>query len=398
MNLNQLKHAIIKHSENLSAELIQIRRHFHQYPELGRQEQQTTQFIKERLQSAGIPVTSHEPETGLWADLITRPNEDFFALRGDIDALPLEEKNSIPYASQHPGIMHACGHDAHATILLGSALVLNQLKNKLAGNVRFIFQPAEELTPGGSLDMIQRNVLHQVRTIITLHSDPGIAVGKVGIKYGALMASTDIFKIKLHGKGAHAASPDKSIDPILISAQLINALNHLVSRNIRPTTPAVLTVTRIFGGSAINIIPDKVEIWGTLRALDKSTRQFLQQRLRETVAGICQMHHAHFDLSIDEGAPPVTNEARITQLVETASSAILGQANVVQIEKPEMGAEDFAWYLEHIPGMIFRLGTKGRPGTDFELHHPNFDIDESALVTGVKAFCSSVIHYFASRN
>jgi len=242
--------------------------------------------------------------------------------------------------------------------------------------------------------MIDRGVLQNVKSIIGLHVDPWIPVETVGIKFGPFMASTDIFRIKIRGVGCHAANPHKAIDPILAASQFVTALQHIVSRNVRPITPAVVTVTRINGGTAINIIPEEVEIWGTMRALDAWTRQFLRDRLRETLAGVCQMHGATFEFKIDAGAPPTINDDFLSNLVFQAGIEILGADRMVKIPNPDLGAEDFAWYLEHVPGMIFRLGTHGRPGTAFELHHPRFDIDERALATGVKLFCQSAVNYF----
>jgi len=397
MNLANVKTQIEMQAESLLPQLIEIRRHLHQFPELGRQEQQTTAYLVQLLKSLPLKLVTHPAGNGLWADLIHAPQAQYLALRCDIDALPIQEQNQVEYVSQIPGQMHACGHDAHTAMLVGTATILSQLADKLPGNVRFIFQPAEELTPGGALDLIERGVLERVQAIISQHVDPRLGVGKIGIKSGPLMASTDIFRIKLFGRGGHAASPDKTIDTILITAQLVNALHHLVSRDIAPTVPAVLSVTRINVGTAINIIPGEAEIWGTLRALDPATRQFLKKRLEEIIAGVCQIHHARFTLKIEPGAPPVINDANVTEIVLSAALEMAGPENLIPTEKPEMGAEDFAWYLQKVPGMIFRLGTHGRPGTDFELHHPNFDLDESALINGVKTLCWSVIRYFINQ-
>ncbi|MBN1350381.1 amidohydrolase [candidate division KSB1 bacterium] len=397
MKVTPLAPHISKLADTLAPALIKIRHHLHQYPEPGRQEKETTAYLIHQLEPFNLQLTTHYVETGFWADLQIQPDAPFLALRCDIDALPIAEKNEIPYASKNEGVMHACGHDAHAAVLSGAAMVLSRLKSELTGNVRFIFQPAEEITPGGALDMIERGVLEGVEAILTLHSDPRIEVGKVGFKFGPFMASTDIFKIQIFGKGAHAANPHKSIDPIMIAAQLINSLHQVISREINPVTPAVITVTRILAGTTINVIPGEAEIWGTLRALDKSTRTFLQNRLREVTASLCEMHHAQSELTLDKGAPPVVNDDALCQIVRNATAEILGESHVKILVEPDMGAEDFAWYLQTVPGMIFRLGTKGRPGSEFELHHPNFDIDDRALAVGVKVFCMSVFKYFEGK-
>jgi len=412
MNLQLIKEIIESLTLELTPQLIQIRRHLHQYPELGRQEKKTTKYLVDLLATQNLEINLHTDNadknrlvdqnhladqndlSGFWADLIFQPNVPFLVIRCDIDALPITELNDVEYKSKHHGIMHACGHDVHSAVVMGAAIILSQLNHKIKGNIRFLFQPAEELTPGGANDMLARGVLEQAEAIWSLHVDPAMSVGKVGIKSGPLMASTDIFKIRIIGKGGHAAIPHKSIDPILIGAQLINALNHLVSRNIDPVSPAVLTITRFDGGTSFNIIPNEVELWGTMRSFNNQTRKFLQKRLKEITAGVCQVHHAKFEITIDEGAPPVINDKKLTELFTQSAQDILDINNVIELENPFMGAEDFAWYLEKVPGFIFRLGTSGRNGTDFDLHHPQFDVDENSIAVGVKAFCWSIVQYF----
>jgi len=394
MDVIQLRTEMAQMADRLSPQLSRIRQHLHQNPEIGYQEFATTAYLMDLLKPSKLAILYQENRSGFWAERVHAPDDWFLALRADIDALPMQEQTAAPYASSNAGLMHGCGHDAHMTILAGAALVLDHFADEIPGNVRFIFQPAEEVTPGGAIEMIGRGVLNRVRAIIALHSDPRIAAGQVGVKRGPVMASTDIFKLKIIGKGAHAANPHKSIDPILISAQVIIALNHLVSREIDPVTPAVLTVTRVNGGTAVNIIPCEVEIWGTLRALDNQTRKFLQKRADEISGSICRMHGATCEWKLDQGAPPVVNDGTISDLVFQAAGDILKPENALQIDRPEMGAEDFAWYLEQVPGAIFRLGTNGRAGTDYELHHPKFDIDETALAVGVKVLCWTVARYF----
>ena len=398
MNLKSLKKTVEELTSDISSDIIEIRRHLHQYPELGRHEKATTAYIKRLLQPLQLKIITQESETGLWADLEVQPKEPFFMLRSDIDALPIVELNNVPYASKNQGIMHACGHDVHTAVLIGTAMVLNRLRDELKGNVRFLFQPAEELTPGGAIDMINRGALNNVHAVIGLHVDPHTPVGNISIKFNSYLASNDIFKIKIMGKGGHAATPYKTVDPILIAIQLIDVLYQQVNRNINPTSPAVLTVTRIQGGTAVNIIPDEVEIWGTLRALDDVTRNSLLNRLQETITAICKIYDAKFNLTIDRGAPPVINDTDLSNLVYDVAGEILGADKIIKLESPEMGSEDFAWYLKKVPGMMFRLGTHGRTGTDCELHTPNFDIDERAIAIGMKILCWSVIQYFASES
>ncbi|MBN2089281.1 amidohydrolase, partial [candidate division KSB1 bacterium] len=329
---------------------------------------------------------------------ISDPTRPLLALRADIDALPITEQTSIEYSSKNPGKMHACGHDVHTTILLGTAIILNQLKELLPFNLRFIFQPAEEPTPGGAIQMIQRGAIENVTAILALHVDSRLPVGKIGIKSGAQMASTDIFQIKIYGKGGHAAAPHLAIDPILIGAEIVNSLHHITSRNVDPVQPSVLTVSRFHAGTIANVIPGEAELWGTLRSFQPDLRAYLQTRLNEIVTAICQVHHATCEIDIKNGAPPVINDTRLYQLVDNAASEILGAQNIVQVSVPDMGAEDFAYYLEKVPGFFFRLGTRGRPGTDFPIHHPKFDVDETAIPVGIKAFVWSVLKFFENDN
>jgi amidohydrolase len=233
-----------------------------------------------------------------------------------------------------------------------------------------------------------------VNAILALLVDSRLPVGAIGIKSGAQMASTDIFQIKIFGKGGHAAAPHLAIDPILIGTEIINSLHHITSRNIDPVQPAVLTVSRFHAGTTANVIPGEAELWGTLRSFRSELRGFLQMRLKEIVNQICQMHHATCEILIKNGAPPVINDFRLYKLVENAAGEILGTENIVQVSVPDMGAEDFAYYLEKVPGFFFRLGTKGRPGTDFPIHHPQFDVDEAAIPVGIKVFVWSVVKFF----
>lgn len=397
MNRLDLKNRIATIVEALEPQLIELRRHFHENPELGREEVETTAYLVKLFESLEWPVVTRENETGLWVDWISDPDKPLLALRCDIDALPIQEKNDVSYVSQKPGLMHACGHDSHITVLAGTVLALHQLKDELSANIRFLFQPAEESTPGGALDMLERGVLDNVEKIIGLHADPWIEAGKIAVKPGKFMASTDVFKIRIIGRGAHAANPHTSIDPILISAEFINALHHVVSRNVRAIEPAVISVTKVIAGTTFNVIPSDSIIWGTMRALTPELRKQLQGRLRQILKSTCEMHGATFEIELLEGAPPVFNNPEMSQQFLTCAEEILGSGNTVELTEADMGAEDFAWYLEKVPGILFRLGTCGRPGTDFELHHPQFDIDEKALTIGVKAFVWNAVQDFIQK-
>jgi amidohydrolase len=394
MDLKALQEKIHLQIQALFDELVQIRRHLHQNPEIGYQEFQTTAYLIEKFQNFNLKIVSQPDKTGFWFDLVSDSTKPLLALRADIDALPITEQSSSDYISKNPGKMHACGHDVHTTVLLGTALILYQLKDLFSFDLRFIFQPAEEPTPGGAIQMIQRGVLENVSAILALHVDSRLPVGSIGIKSGAQMASTDIFQIKILGKGGHAAAPHLAIDPILIGAEIVNSLHHITSRNVDPVQPSVLTVSRFHAGTTANVIPGEAELWGTLRSFQPDLRDFLQMRLKEVVNQLCQAHHATCEIDIKNGAPPVINDVQLYQLVEKAAAEIIGIENIVQVAVPDMGAEDFACYLEKVPGFFFRLGTKGRPGTDFPIHHPQFDVDETAIPVGIKAFVWSVLKFF----
>lgn len=398
MNLSAINTRIQTEIQKIAPELITIRRHLHQHPEVGREEFQTTDYLLRQLSPLNLELFTKRLPTGLWADLNLAPAQPRLALRCDIDALPIQEQNEAEYRSCQPGVMHACGHDVHTTILLGTAMVLSRLRHELPLNVRFLFQPAEELTPGGARDVIRAGGLEGVAAILGAHVDPSLPVGEIGIKFGPVMAATDNFRLKLFGRGGHAAYPHTTIDPIQMAAQIINAIYQLTSRNVRPTTPAVLTVTQINAGTAINIIPESVELSGTIRSLDNETRELLQQRLRQIIGGICQAHAGRFELALENGAPPLWNEPRLTQLVTDAAREIFGAARVRLLDLPEMGSEDFACYLEKIPGMMFRLGTQNPSKKQASLHHPQFDVDEECLAIGVQLFCWSVVRYFDQPN
>lgn len=394
MEYTKLLAVIQEKSQQLFPELVATRRHLHQFPEIGREEKLTTQFLLEKIHPLNLKTAVTASKTGFWADLMNREHGKLLMLRTDIDALPINEQCQTEYISQNKGAMHACGHDAHATIMWGCAKILSEIREHLPGNVRFLFQPAEELTPGGAIDMMERGVMENVEAALALHVDPRLAVGRIAVKYGPAMASTDIFRMKIIGKGGHAASPDRTVDPITIAVQIVNAMNHIVSRNIQPTEPAVISVTRLAGGNTINVIPGEVEIWGTTRTFSRELQNALRQRIESTVMQICTIHGAEYDIDFQNGAPPVLNDSAITDLINTSASQILGADQVEIYERPDMGAEDFAWYLEHVPGAMFFLGTQGRGGTGYELHHPCFDIDEQALVVGVQTYCATVLKYF----
>lgn len=372
---------------NLLPELIRIRRHLHQHPELSFQEFQTSAYVSERLTEMGIIKQETLAETGIVALIEGRNPEKFcVALRADMDALPIEEANTISYCSQNKGVMHACGHDVHTTCLLGAATILNGLKDKFEGTIKLIFQPGEEKCPGGASLMIKAGAMKNPSpsAIFGLHVDPSLQRGTVGFRSGQYMASTDELHIRIIGKSGHAALPHLAVDPISISALIITALQQIVSRKANPLIPTVLTFGKISGGTATNIIPEEVQILGTLRTLDETWRAEAKDLIRETVQNIAQANGAKAEIKIPPGYPSVFNHPELTQLARKASIQKLGKENVLALDK-RMTAEDFSFYGLECPACFYRLGTNlNNEKFTHSLHNAHFDVDESAIAIGVQ--------------
>lgn len=356
----------------LEAHLISIRRHLHQYPELSQHEFETTKFIKKWLQDNGVESRETNLKTGVFADIKGGKPGKTVALRADIDALPIEEKTGLPYASQREGVMHACGHDFHTTALLGAAFLLKRDQSELPGTIRLIFQPAEEFG-GGATHVIADGQLDGVEAIIGLHNKPDLPVGTIGLKVGPMMAAVDRFHVVLHGKGSHAAIPQNGKDPIVAAGQLITALQTVVSRNVSPLQSAVVSVTRITGGSTWNVIPALVELEGTIRTFDTAIREEVKERFNCVVKNIAGAFSQQADVKWFPGPPPLINNPSITEIAR--KSAKQNSLHVIDPE-PSMGGEDFAYYLQHIPGAFAFFGTNGNE----EWHHPAFTLDESAII------------------
>ncbi len=371
-------------------EWIRIRRHIHSHPELSFQEHETAAFISATLQEWGIPHTTGIAGTGIVGVLEGRePGSRCIAIRAELDALPILEANEVPYKSRRDGIMHACGHDVHATCLLGVLRILSQHKEEWTGRLKFIFQPGEEQHPGGGSLLIKEGVLHhpEVDEILALHVYPHLPAGTVGFRAGQYMASTDEIHIVIHGKGGHAALPHQTIDPIAISAQIITALQQVVSRKNNPITPCVLSFGRIAGGTVNNVIPEKVELSGTLRTMDEQWRKEAHRLIRNIVQQTCEAFGATADIDIPEGYPSLFNDPQLTASAEAAARDYLGEAQV-KLLNLRMTADDFAFYSHEVPGCYFRIGTsQDDKAFTASVHHPQFDIDERAMVTAIGTMC-----------
>ncbi|WP_028399321.1 amidohydrolase [Ectobacillus panaciterrae] len=366
--------------------LIAWRRYMHQNPELSFQEEKTSQFVYDTLQSFGGLELSRPTPYSVVAIVRGRRPGKTIGMRADMDALPIREENKTDYASRVPGVMHACGHDGHTAILLGTAEILAKHKENLAGEVRFFFQHAEEQYPGGGEEMVQAGVMDGVDVVIGLHLMSGLETGKIGIVYGPMMAAPDVFEIKIQGKGGHAAHPQETVDPIVIGAQIITNLQHIVSRRTGAFEQRVVSVTQFQGGTADNIIPDTAELLGTVRCFDEALRKDAEQKIEQIVKGITEAHGASYSYRYRYGYRPVINEDSVTRIVEQSAVELFGKEAVAYIP-PSMGGEDFSAFLQKAKGCFFKLGSGNtQKETTYPHHHPRFDIDEDALVIGAQMF------------
>jgi amidohydrolase len=367
------------------------RRYLHQHPELSFHEERTARFIAETLASfGGLEITRPTP-TSVVARLKGARPGPVLAMRADIDALPIEERNSHDFVSTNPGVMHACGHDGHTSMMLGAAKVLAGRKDDIAGEVRFVFQHAEELNPGGAEELVKAGVMDGVDMVIGAHLWLPMPYGKVGVRGGALMAAPDNFVITVSGAGGHAAIPHETVDSIAIAAQVITNLQHVVARNVDPLAPAVVSVTRIAGGTTYNVIPGQVELAGTVRTFDETLRAKIPELMKRIVAGITAAHGATFTFEYDRGYRPVHNDERATDLLRRAVTRALGSEVLVEAT-PTMGGEDFSAYQQKVPGSFFFIGARNEErGITNPHHHECFDIDERALDSGTRIFVAAAM-------
>ncbi len=382
---------IQKLSLEYSQEVISLRRHLHANPELSYQEFTTAKFIASTLRSFGINSQEGVAGTGVVALIEGKnPSKKIIALRADIDALPITELNTVEYQSKNIGVMHACGHDVHTSSLLGTAKILNEIKAQFEGSIKLIFQPGEEKNPGGASIMIKEGVLKNPApsSIIGQHVFPLLPVGKIGFREGKYMASSDEIYLKVIGKGGHGATPELTIDPVVIASHIIIALQQIISRNASPKQPTVLTFGKITANGATNIIPDEVNIAGTFRALNEKWRAEGLKRIKKMAEGMAESMGGKCEVDIHHGYPYLENNPALTQSIKQAAEEYVGKENVVDIDLT-LGSEDFAYYSQIIPASFYRLGTRNEAKkiTSY-VHTPTFDIDEDALKisTGLMAW------------
>ena len=367
-------------------EIVSCRRHLHMYPELSFKETETQKFVEQKLKEFGITDFKRMANTGVVALIEGKnPRKKVVALRADMDALPIQETNKTDYVSKHAGVMHACGHDVHTSSLLGVARILNQLKDSFEGSVKFIFQPGEEKLPGGASLMIKEGVLQNPvpHSVIGQHVMPQIKAGKIGFRKGLYMASTDEIYVRVKGKGGHGAMPHLTIDPVMITAQMLVALQQIVSRNAKPSLPSVLSFGKVIANGATNVIPDEVYLEGTFRTLNEEWRDEAHRRMKKMAEGIAESMGGSCEFNIVRGYPFLINDEILTDRARKFAEEFVGKENVEDLEI-WMAAEDFAFYSQEASACFYRLGVKNEErGIVSSVHTSTFDIDEFALETGM---------------
>ncbi|MCL6632443.1 MAG: amidohydrolase [Alicyclobacillus herbarius] len=385
--LQDLDHLV----ETVTSDVVRWRRHLHQHPELSYEERKTAQFVYHTLQAFGGFELSRPTRTSVVARLIGSQPGGVVALRADMDALPIQEENEFEFVSQNPGVMHACGHDGHTAALLAVAKILSRMRDEVPGEIRFIFQHAEEVFPGGAQELVDLGVLEGVDAVLGLHLWAPLPVGQIAVKSGHLMAAPDTFYLTIRGQGGHAAQPHLTVDPITIAAQVITNLQHVASRYNDPLEPLVLSVTQISGGTATNVIPNQVEMSGTVRSFKQDLRETVPVWMERIVRGVTEAHGAAYEFRYEYGYRPVVNDERLTQTLRQTLLRVFGPSVVVEAI-PTMGGEDFSAYQQAAPGTFFFVGA-GNPdkGITYPHHHARFTVDEAALPIAVKAMLAGAL-------
>ena len=382
--------------DSINERVIEIRRDLHAHPELSGQEEHTKYLVKGILEMQGYAIREFDDHFGLIADLTIDDQAPRVAIRADMDALPITEQTEEPYRSRVEGVMHACGHDSHTAIALGSAIAMAENRERLPGNVRFIFQPSEESKEGGSLQMIEGGALEGIDAIFALHAYPYLPTGQIGYKYGVMMASADIFTIEIFGKSAHGARPHEGVDAVLVSSMAVNSVNHIVSRRIDPLHPAVITMGTIEGGKAGNIICDHVIIKGTVRTINEAIRKDIPMMMEEAIKGVCKSMGATYNFGYVFGQPELINDNAMVDILKGEAEKIIGAENCIDLVDPVMGGEDFSEYLQIVPGTFFRLGTcDPDKNTCVPQHNSRFNVDDDALQYGMKILSATALEYLS---
>ncbi|PKR78209.1 amidohydrolase [Halalkalibacillus sediminis] len=380
----------------IEEEMIRVRRHLHRNPELSMKEYNTTQFVLDYLKDTSVELSVINDDIGVVGVLRGKKEGKTIGLRGDMDALPILEQTGLDFSSEVEGSMHACGHDLHTTVLLGTAIVLDRLKDELEGQVKFIFQPGEEVMKGAKF-VIENGVLSnepKVDKIVCLHTWPLVDAGKIGVRHGPIMAATDTFEIEVSGSGGHAAHPHIATDPIPVASQLVSSLQNIVSRQISPLNSAVLTLGQIHGGNADNIIANKVTLSGSIRTLDYETRDKMQESIELMADHVAKANHTDAKVTFHPGSPPVINDDELVDIMIESTTAELGEEGLAYLPDPSLGGEDFSFYLQETEGMLFRIGTRNdQEQSTRSLHNPGIIFDEKAIPAGITAMSAFAINY-----
>ncbi|WP_020006789.1 M20 metallopeptidase family protein [Salinicoccus albus] len=374
-------------NETLKSEIIKWRRHFHKYPEVSYKEYETSKYIKNVLETFDGIEVSQPTKTSVLGVLKGSGDGNTVLLRGDIDALPVKEETDLAFKSQHEGVMHACGHDAHAAMLLGAAKILSGMKAQIKGEVRFLFQHAEEDFPGGAGELVELGVADLVDFAFALHVSPDYETGYFSVRDGVYCASADDFRIKISGRGGHAAMPDATIDPIIIGSEFTMSLQTVVSRKISPHNVPVVSVTKFHSGAAMNVTPETVEIGGTVRSIDEPSRVKAREEIEQILKGVTTAHRASYTIDWDIGYPSVFNHAEAVDITRSAAAEVYGADKLIKVDQPIFGTEDFSSFSQAVPSSMQFIGMHDPERSEsFPLHHPKFEIDENGLENGANYF------------
>ena len=398
-NISLTTAELMKQAQNMRPELTSRRRDFHQHPELSFQEVRTAAAVTDLLTELGLDVQIGVGGTGVVGLLRGGKPGRTLAIRADMDALPMQEQTEVPYRSLNPGVMHACGHDAHMAIVLGAATLLKSMREELVGNIKFIFQPAEETPPGGAPGMIEQGVLEEphVDAVLGLHMYIEVPVGKIALRIGQFLCGMAGFKLTVLGKGAGGSVPHRGVDGIAVAAQVISNLQMMISRGVNPLGSATLTVTEIHGGGAGHIMADRVAMRGMVDSLAPDVMGEIPARMEKIIAGVTQAHGAGYEFSFEPAYPPLINDRAMAGLITAAGTDLLGAENVLADFHPVMAADDFAYFSNARPGAMVLIGI-GNPqqGITYPHHHPRFDIDEDSLPVGAALIAAVARRYLTS--
>ena len=384
-------------TQSLAQVLVGIRRHLHRHPEVGMEEHDTARFIRNTLEAYGLDVHGPIAGTGLYVDIEGEAPGGTVGYRADIDALPTQDQKRVPYRSQRPNVAHLCGHDAHTAMGIGVALVLQNNRSDLRGRVRVFFQPNEEGLPSGAPLMIRAGILEGLDAVYAVHVDPTLEVGRYGLITGAATASSDRFEVKVRQEGTgHSARPHEGIDTVWVASQLMQQFYQAAGRVTDARNASVLTVTMLDGSEAHNVIPEQASLGGTLRTVSPNDRETIRSHMRQSAERLANLHGAHIELDFEDGSPPVINDERAIENVEATIQDAFGDQAIHKIQRASMGGEDFAHYLNHVPGALIRVGTASGPETSYPLHHHRFDLDETPLAPTSRLMSRALMNHLAA--